>query len=148
MTIQELLEKHEGRKNKPYKCPAGKNTIGVGRNFDDNPLPPDIAAYLKAKGKITEDMIDQLLEIDIRHTTADCRALFPMWGTFSDNRKMAFVDFVFNVGFGGARKFVHMVAAANTGRWGDVVKELKNSRWAGQVPNRAKDVIKMIGEGQ
>ena len=146
-TIKELLTLHEGRKNKPYKCPAGKNTIGVGRNFDDNPLPPDIADYLKKNGQITDEMIDQLLETDIRHVTADCKVLFPSWDSFSPARQMAFIDFVFNVGFGGARKFVHMIAVANTGRWDDVVKELKDSRWAGQVPNRAKDLISMIEDG-
>jgi len=34
MTVYELITKHEGRRKKPYKCSGGKNTIGIGWNFD------------------------------------------------------------------------------------------------------------------
>ena len=33
--IKDQLIKHEGLRLKPYKCTAGKMTIGVGRNLDD-----------------------------------------------------------------------------------------------------------------
>lgn len=34
--IKEQLVKHESLRLKPYRCPAGKLTIGYGRNLDDN----------------------------------------------------------------------------------------------------------------
>src|SRR5438876_896932 len=41
-----LLVKHEGLSLKPYRCPAGKRTIGVGRNLDDRGISEDEAAML------------------------------------------------------------------------------------------------------
>ena len=145
MTIYSLLEKHEGRKHKPYRCTGGKRTIGIGHNFDDNPLPPHIADYLKKNGQITDDMVDELLETDILHATADCCVLFPGFDSFSERRKMALVDFVFQLGFNRARRFVHSIACINTGRWEKAGEQMRKSRWAEQTPNRAKEIIEMIG---
>lgn len=147
MTIYSLLEKHEGRKHKPYRCTGGKRTIGIGHNFDDNPLPPHIADYLKKNGQITDDMVDELLETDILHATADCCVLFPGFDSFSERRKMALVDFVFQLGFNRARRFVHSIACINTGRWEKAGEQMRKSRWAEQTPNRAMEIIEMIEEG-
>ena len=147
MTIYSLLEKHEGRKHKPYRCTGGKRTIGIGHNFDDNPLPPHIADYLKKNGQITDDMVDELLETDILHATADCCVLFPGFDSFSERRKMALVDFVFQLGFNRARKFIHSIACINIGRWEKAGEQMRKSRWAGQTPNRAIEIISMIEEG-
>ena len=147
MTIYSLLEKHEGRKHKPYRCTGGKRTIGIGHNFDDNPLPPHIADYLKKNGQITDDMVDELLETDILHATADCCVLFPGFDSFSERRKMALVDFVFQLGFNRARKFIHSIACINTGRWEKAGEQMRKSAWAEQTPNRAIEIISMIEEG-
>ena len=147
MTIYSLLEKHEGRKHKPYRCTGGKRTIGIGHNFDDNPLPPHIADYLKKNGQITDDMVDELLETDILHATADCCVLFPGFDSFSERRKMALVDFVFQLGFNRARKFIHSIACINIGRWEKAGEQMRKSRWAEQTPNRAHEIISMIEEG-
>jgi len=32
--IKEQLVRHEGLRLKAYRCPAGKLTIGIGRNLD------------------------------------------------------------------------------------------------------------------
>jgi len=34
--IKEQLVRHEGLRLKPYRCTAGKLTIGIGRNLDDS----------------------------------------------------------------------------------------------------------------
>lgn len=147
MTVSELLTKHEGRKKKPYKCPAGANTIGVGWNYDATPLPTDIAASLAKHGQITEEMIDRLLEISIRHATLDCRVLFPEFNQFSPVRQMALIDFVFQLGFRRARCFAKSIAAINTGRWEDAAKEMQDSAWYQQVPKRAQRICEMVELG-
>lgn len=148
MNVYELIEKHEGRRKKPYKCTAGKRTIGVGWNYDANPLPPDIANYLRDNKQITDEMIDRLLEISVRQAVADCHALFPDFDNFADNRRMALTDFVFQLGIKRVRGFVKAVAAINTGRWTDAAKEMKDSAWYRQTPNRAEEIIDMIEEGE
>lgn len=147
MTLYEFIEKHEGRRKKPYKCPAGKLTIGVGHNIDANPLPIDIKRHLAQYGSIDNEMIDRLLNTDIRHAVADCKVLFPQFATFSDNRRMALIDFVFQLGFTGAKKFTRSVNAINAEKWDDAARYMGESLWARQTPVRAAEVIKLIKEG-
>jgi lysozyme len=147
MDVRELIEKHEGRRNKPYKCPAGKMTIGVGYNFDDNPLPSDIAAYLKKNGEITEDMIDRLLFISVGVAAFDCYKLFPDFNNFSENRQAALTDWMFNLGYPKASKFYNAITAINAGNWQLAATHLSRSLWYEQVPNRAEEICKMIEEG-
>ncbi|MEN6423317.1 MAG: glycoside hydrolase family protein [Smithella sp.] len=133
MTIQEFITKHEGRRNKPYKCPAGFKTIGIGYNYEVNPLPLHIAEYLNEHGEITDEMIDYLLRISITNAVLDCEKIFPEFNNFTDNRRMALIDFVFQLGAGGARKFVHAIAAVNTGRWEDAAEGIRKSLYWKQL---------------
>lgn len=149
MTVYDLIEKHEGRKAKPYKCPAGHKTIGVGWNMEANPLPPHVAEHLTKHGSITQAMIDELFQICVRHAIADCRVLFPAFDSFSDARRMALIDFVFQLGFARARQFVHSIAAINTGRWDDAATEMEKSRWYEQTQkSRRERIIDMIRYGE
>lgn len=147
MTINELIEKHEGRRLKPYKCTAGHCTIGVGWNMDANPLPKAIRDYFNAHGSITNEMADELLGISIERAEGDCMRLFPDWDNFTPNRKMALTDFLFQLGYTKASKFIHAIAAINTGRWEDAAMHMRNSAWAHQVPKRAEEVTEMIEVG-
>lgn len=147
MTVYELIEKHEGRRLKPYKCTAGKNTIGVGWNMDDNPLPPNIASYLAEHGEITDEMVNVLLKLSVMQADDDCQDLFDEFVQFSKNRRMALTDFVFQLGLTKARKFVKAVKAINECRWVDAAAEMRNSAWFKQVPDRAKEITEMIERG-
>ena len=100
MTTQKFIEGHEGRRNKPYKDTAEppKTTLGVGWNMDANPLPDDIQEYLNANGEITDEMVDRLFSISLDRATVGCKDLFPDFDNFSDNRKMALIDFTFEMG--------------------------------------------------
>jgi lysozyme len=60
--LTDQLIKHEGLRLKPYHCPAGKLTIGVGRNLED-------------KG-ITEEEAVMLLENDIQECLKDLGTIF------------------------------------------------------------------------
>lgn len=146
-SLKEMLIRHEGYKNKPYKCSAGKNTIGVGWNMDANPLPPEIATYLKKNGQISDDIIDRLLDISIRHAQADCRVLFPDFDTFTDRRKFALIDFLFNVGFHTASKFQTTIKHINSGKWDLAAVQMAKSLWYDQVRGRAKEICQMVKEG-
>lgn len=147
MKLKDFITKHEGLRLKPYKCPAGKNTIGVGFNFDANHLPSDIEAYLKKNGKITEEMADRLLDLSISRAAYDCLSLFPEFNNFSENREMALIDWMFNLGLTKAKKFIHTIAAINTGRWEDAAEGMRKSLWAKQVGRRAEEVTNLIENG-
>jgi lysozyme len=44
--LRDMLVQHEGLKLEPYLCPAGKLTIGIGRNLEDRGISIDEAQYL------------------------------------------------------------------------------------------------------
>jgi len=92
-------------------------------------------------------MIDHLLDISIKTATDDCHKLFPHFDDFTETRKMALIDFLFNLGYIRAKTFHRAIAAINTGRWSDAAKAMRDSNYAKQVPNRAKEIIDMIETG-
>jgi lysozyme len=147
MSLREMLERHEGRKNRVYKCTAGKNTIGVGHNIDAKGLPPDIESFLEDNGYITDEMIDRLLDDDIEDAISDCKRLYPNLEDFGDVRMNALIDFVFNVGYGTARKFVNTNKAINDEDWERAGDLLEQSKWYRQVKGRAKTIVKMLRDG-
>lgn len=142
-----VLEDHEGRKNRVYKCSSGKRTIGVGHNIEAKGLPDNIEAFLEDEGYITDDMIDELLTMDIDDAESDARKLYPNFGSFSTKRKIALIDFVFNVGYGTAKTFVNTNKAINQGKWEKAAEGLLNSKYARQVGRRAEDIADMLIEG-
>ncbi|MFA7212178.1 MAG: glycoside hydrolase family protein [Bacteroidales bacterium] len=147
MTLKQLLTKHEGRKNKPYKDTKGLATIGIGHNIDAKGLPDDIEAFLEANGYITDEMIDRLYEMDISDAITDAIRLYPALKSFSEPRIFALIDFVFNVGYKTASTFKNTNKAINEERWDDAADGLLASKYARQVGRRARDVAEMLRDG-
>lgn len=147
LILRDMLERHEGKRNKPYRCTAGKLTIGIGHNIDANSLPNEMQDFLNENGFITDEMIDELLDEDVAVATAYCEKLYPLFDTFSDNRQMALIDFIFNVGYGTAKTFVNTNKAINDERWEDAADNFEKSLWYKQVKGRAKEIVEMIRYG-
>lgn len=145
--LREMLKRHEGLSLKPYKCPAGRLTIGYGHNIDAKGLPNGIAAYYQEYGEITPRDAEILLTQDIEEALKDCRSLYPGFDGFTINRKRALIDFLFNVGLTTARKFKKANAAINGGDWQTAAAEMKDSQWYTQVRDRAHDIVTLVGGG-
>ena len=60
--IKSQLVRHEGLRLKPYRCTAGKLTIGVGRNLDDCGISQK-EAYVLLEGDILQCERQILAEI-------------------------------------------------------------------------------------
>lgn len=142
-----MLKHHEGFRRRPYKDSLGYQTIGIGHNIDAKGLPDDIEAFLEANGYITDEMIDRLLDDDIADASADVKRLYPMSYSFSEARRFALVDFLFNVGITTARTFTNTNKAINEERWDDAANGLLASKYARQVGKRAQTIARMLREG-
>lgn len=145
--IREMLKRHEGVRLKPYLCPAGKHTIGVGWNYDANKLPPDIESYLRMYGEILPEMAERLLDISIETATLQCRSIYPGFDSYPEARRFALIDFVFNVGAGTAMNFKRMLAAIARKDWDAAADEMHASGWFRQVGDRAVEVVGMVRAG-
>jgi len=117
------LIRHEGIRQFPYTCNAGKLTIGVGRNLEDKGL--------------SRLEIMTLLKNDIDECYRDLSKLFPEWDSFSDDRHHALMDMRFNLGPCGFRQFQKMIDAIKENDWSRAADEAIASKWARQVGRRA-----------
>ncbi len=146
MSIRDLLIKHEGVRNKPYVDTNGHETIGVGHNMID-PLPPDIQATLNATGRITDNQVNILLDLDIDRARTECAALYDNWTEIEETRQMAIMDWMFNVGPGTASTFVFTNACIHQGFWGKAAQAILDSKWAREVGQRAVEDAQLLKEG-
>lgn len=142
-----MIKRHEGYSDSVYLCPAGKKTIGWGHNVEAHPLPPDLMARLQKNGRITMADAEALLLEDMTRAETDCRKLFPCWEHFSDDRKAAFLDWLFNLGLTTALQFEKSVHLINIAHWDEAADEMMDSKWYRQVAKRGPEIVEMIREG-
>lgn len=125
--------RHEGLRLKPYHCPAGKLTIGIGRNIEDR--------------GITQGEAYMLLETDLDACVEDLKMLFPNFEEIDPPRQEALVNMRFQLGGGTLRKFRRMVKAVKAEDWEEAKVEALDSSWARQTPQRAHEVAEVLRTG-
>ena len=128
--LREDLIADEGIRLKPYLCPAGKTTIGVGRNLDD-------------VGS-TEAEAMTLLDDDISRVNAQIAQALP--GLQGNNVQRAVGNMIFQMGLNGVLKFKKMLAALQVKDYATARREALDSAWAKQTPQRAKRVTDLMKE--
>ena len=121
---KERIKQHEGFRGKPYRCTAGKLTIGYGRNIEDN--------------GITEAEASFLLDNDLKRCEAECRQAFSWFDNLDDIRQGVIVEMDFNLGLKKFKGFRKMLAACEKQDYELAAREMLDSLWARQVGQRAK----------
>lgn len=135
MDTKDYIKLNEGLRLKPYRCSAGKLTIGYGRNLED-------------KG-ISKEEADAMLDSDM----ADC--IFSLYDIFkldgyenlTSNRRMVLIDMMFNLGKTRFSKFKKMIQAIKNSDFDEAAKQLLDSRYAKQLPCRSERNAKFMKEG-
>lgn len=123
----------EGVKLKPYRCTAGKLTIGVGRNLDDRGISMSEAT--------------QMLTNDIAALTQDLNRALPWWTTLSENRQRVLANMAFNLGISRLLGFKNALTLMKIAKYEDAAKEMLDSNWARQVGPRAIRLAKIMRDG-
>lgn len=132
--LKKLLIRHEGKKNKLYKCTADKWTIGVGRNIEENGL--------------RDNEIELMLYNDITDTYHFLMKNYPWFTALDDCRASALIDMCFCLGGPRYKTFQRMNFALSQNQFNDAADELLDSRFAAQVGYRAEELAKMLRTGQ
>lgn len=169
---QELLERvknriraKEGLKLKPYKCPTGHWTWGYGHNCEGNtgayawvwkfieslgpnPTEADVNYHwvLEKKNLSIKDANFQLAE-DVTEAISNLRRVLPKIETYSEQRQIALIDMMFNLGMGAFMEFVKMIYAIEIEDWQEAGWQVKDSLYYKQVGPRGDEIIKMLQEG-
>lgn len=132
MDVRELLKHHEKYERFVYRCPAGKLTVGYGRNLEDRGLSEEEADYLLA---------NDVLEA-IGHLRTES-----YWLDLNDARQAVLIDMVVNLGWGGFSRFKKLRAALAAGDYTEAAAQMVDSAWYGQVGNRSKRLVGMMTHG-
>ena len=127
------LRRGEGLRVKPYKCTAGKVTIGYGRNLDD-------VGISKAEA-------EAMLRADVTDVVAEITRKLDWFGDLSPQRQRALINMGFNLGVPRLMRFQKMLRALQGGDFERAADEALDSRWAKQVGARALRIAEMIREG-
>lgn len=128
------LRLHEGERLKPYRCTAGKLTIGVGRNLEDRGITAEESAYLLAN--------------DISREERELLRALPWVASLDEVRQRVLLDMSFNLGLVGLLTFENTLATIRAGDYSKAAAMMLDSRWARQVGQRAQRLSRMMATGK
>lgn len=134
VVLMDQLHRHEGLRLHPYRCTAGKLTIGIGRNLEDV--------------GITAVEADVLLANDLIRVVEDLRRNYSAFDRLDNVRKFVLIDMCFNLGISRLRMFKKMFAAIDEQDWTLAAAEMVDSRWCSQVGERCKTLKLMMETGK
>ena len=129
--LSSQVKTDEGFRATPYKCTAGKLTVGYGLNLEAGITEPE-AAYI--------------LEMRLNSIINDMER-YDWYNNLGDARRVVIVNMVYQLGISRFLKFKKMIAALNSGSYGLAADEMMDSNWYKQTPNRAKRLIEKMREG-
>ena len=145
-SVDALVMMHEGWSATPYKCTAGKWTIGYGRNIEANPIPGKDLTFLHGHGITRAEGRDLLLE-DLDRLRTELNEI-DEFRACNDARQAVLIDMAYNLGIVGLMGFKNMWKALQDGKFQQAAAEMLNSRWALQVKGRAVRLAKMMSSGR
>jgi len=122
--VKQMLVRHEGVVCHVYKCTAEppRNTIGCGRNLDDNGISEEEAMYL--------------LDNDIKRVKEELNMNFGAWRTMPEKARMVCIDMTFQMGITGFMKFRKTRQLMELGMWLEASEEILDSKYNLQTPSR------------
>ena len=130
--LLDQIKEHEGLRLFPYKCPAGKLTIGYGHNLQDNGLSKSACEYI--------------LYDDIDEAKRNLRTIFgnEFFENLNDSKKIALIDMMFNLGMVKFLTFKRFIFAVETQNWENASYEIIHSRAYEQNKKRYKKLSEQI----
>lgn len=173
-SVIEQLIADEGIRLKPYYCPAGFLTVGVGRNLEGNGLswgemvtligqnpdrkrrfPPDfetldgetlLMALIRDMkiNGITKEEAMMLLRNDIYQSEEDLKRKIKWYQGSPDDLKEVLINMAFNMGIKTLMTFKNTLWYMGAGEYEQAAKNMLKSRWARQVKDRATRLAERV----
>ncbi len=123
------LKRDEGLRLKPYRCSAGKLSIGYGRNLDDV--------------GVSEFEAECMLQRDINRAVSLLDHGLSWWRNLPELQQRGLINMAFNLG-SRLMGFQKMLAALEAGDGQRASIECLSSRYAKQVGARAERVAALF----
>ncbi len=134
MNLEPLFKetrKSEGLRLTPYRCSAGKLTIGYGTNIE----------------KISLEEAEWLMQHRMNKAIEGVHKEWPFVEKMTDRRRQAIYDMAYNMGLETLDDFVNTFKALEVGDYDGAADRLKLSKWYKQVGPRAEHNVEMIRNG-
>ena len=133
--IHELIRAHEGYRRHVYRCTAGKLTVGIGLNLEDDGLDEFEALWL--------------LDRRIQQCRFDLYRIFgSAFDQLTEARQHVLIDMRYNLGPSRFRSFKRMIAAIGAREYDVAVREMLDSKYAREdVPTRAEHNAELFLRG-
>jgi len=125
------LKRHEGGYRKyPYRCTAGKLTIGFGHNLDD--------------GGISLQEAEFIFNNDIKLCIDDLKIIFTDFETLPEAIQLVLINMRFQLGSGGFRQFKKTIQACKMRQWQIMARQMRKSQWYLQTTGRAEELASIV----
>ena len=148
MIVIKSIKKHEGFESKPYIDPLAYNSI-----------PLDEYAIIKKNWNrlkvtfgygftfLTEPEAELVLKYRIAHIRIELEDKLPVFHRLSQNRQEVLIEMAYQLGVTGLLKFKNMIQALIGRNYDRASREMLDSRWARQTPERAKELANKMLKG-
>jgi len=134
-TIGEQIIRHEGGVVlKPYRCTAGKLTIGVGHNLDDRGITKEEAMFI--------------FNNDLQTCRKELAPFIPVTIPLESIRHGVLLNMCFNLGINRLLRFKKMFKAIAVGDFEEASVQMLDSSWHKQVGYRAKELAQQMRTGE
>ena len=139
---QLIIKVEEGWKATPYHCSEGFATIGYGRKLSNTkhaPLP-NITANKKEELLFVDQQVTSIVNrLKVMRTKA--------WNNCNEQQQSVLVSMAYQLGVDGLNKFNKMWSALESRNFGEASRQMLDSVWARQTPNRAKRHAEVMSTG-
>jgi len=135
-TLEEMLRRHEGYKDRVYNDSLGFLTVGYGH-------------HLYPGSRINKLIADELLKIDIADAVNDFMKLdLIRIQKLNVARRRVIINMIFNIGFQKVLQFKKMWKYIECEDYELASREMLNSKWAKQVKTRAIELAEIMKKGE
>ena len=127
-----LIAREEGCRLEAYKDTLGVWTIGYGH------------AHVEPGLCWTQSKADEQLRADLTAVITQLDRLLPWWRTLCDARRYVLLSMAFELGVRGLLGFGHALDAIRHQQFTRAATLLLASKWASQVPHRARRMTRIL----
>lgn len=131
---EKYIAAEEGFRQHPYRCTAGKLTIGYGFNLDDTGLSEaESAAILHMRLGVLRTILAKYL---------------PWFPALNEARQAALLSMAYQMGVSGLLSFSTSLGLMAAGQWDEASRQMLASKWATQTRARARRTAYMVRYGR
>jgi GH24 family phage-related lysozyme (muramidase) len=131
--LQHELAIDEGCKLEIYLDHLGYKTVGIGHLITED----DELYGFEVGTTVSQEHVDELFHEDIQRTVRDCEILYNDFNDLPEEAQLCIANMCFQLGRPRLSKFRKMKAAVDNRDWAEASRQMLDSRWAKQTPNRA-----------